>query len=215
VAVVGEAGTGKSALAAALAWPKVAAGLVPAGFAHAVALLTEATTPQEFARILTEQLGRSVSGFAQAQQRFARETPYAEQQRLGTVERQLVEPLRRLEGAAELCLVVDALDRLATGARGAVMDALEELGEIAFVRLVVTARPDTELPPTASTYTLGSAPEEKVHQYLAQRDIAPGRRDEVVRTARGSWLVARVLADLLSEDPEAAIGAGLLALGDA
>lgn len=48
--VVGEAGSGKSALAAALAWSKAAQGIVPAAFVHAIALLTEATTPQEVAR---------------------------------------------------------------------------------------------------------------------------------------------------------------------
>lgn len=64
LAVVGEAGTGKSALAAALAWPKVAEGIVPAGFVQAIVLLTEATTPQELARVLTEQLARAVPGSA-------------------------------------------------------------------------------------------------------------------------------------------------------
>lgn len=58
VAVVGDAGSGKSALAAALAWPKVSEGMVPANFVHAIALIDEATTPHELARTLTHQLAR-------------------------------------------------------------------------------------------------------------------------------------------------------------
>ena len=158
VAVVGEAGRGKSALAAALAWPAVAEGIVPAGFVQAIAFLTEATTSQELARILAEQLARSVPRFREAQQAFAKETPYAEQQRLGSLERQVVGPLKRLAPEAEVRFVIDALERLATGARDAVMDALNELAGFPFVRLIVTARPDTELPEAASTSRSCSSP---------------------------------------------------------
>ncbi|PTR09165.1 tetratricopeptide repeat protein [Nitrosospira sp. Nsp5] len=221
VAVVGDAGTGKSALAAALAWPKAAQGAVPAGFVHAIALLNEATTPRELARTLTEQLVRSVPGFREAQQAFMRDTPYDEQQKLDTLEKQLLGPLTwlgRLEQPSQVTavrIVVDALDRLATGARSSVMETLNQLGKLAFVRLLVTARPDTELPPGASSYSLAFAPDEKIHQYLERRGTPPARQGEVVQAAEGSWLVARVLADLLGEQPKAPIGAGGLALGDA
>ena len=215
VAVVGEAGRGKSALAAALAWPDVAGGSVPAGFVQAVAFLTEATTSQELARILAEQLARSVSRFREAQQAFAKETPYAEQQRLGSLERQVVGPLKRLAPESEVRLVIDALERLATGARDAVMDALNELAGFPFLRLIVTARPDTELPEAASTrHVLAPAPAEKVVRYLEQRAVAPARQEEVIKAAEGNWLVVRVLADLLSEHPDAEVQAGKLALGD-
>lgn len=214
LAVVGVAGSGKSGLAAALAWPKATGGVVPARFVDAIAFLNEATSPQELANTLTQQLARSVPGFHDAQQSFIRETSYAEQQKLGTLEKQLVGPLIRL-APAEVRLVVDALDRLATGARGSVMQALEALGELGFVRLVVTARPDTELPSVASSYGLGEAPEENVRQYLVRREVPHARCEEVVQAAQGSWLVARVLADLICIQPKAAIGAGQLALADA
>jgi hypothetical protein len=136
VALVGEAGRGKSALAAALAWPKVTGGTVPAGFVQAVAFLTEATTAQELARILAEQLARSVPRFREAQQAFTKETPYAEQQRLGSLERQVIGPLKRLAPETEVRFVIDALERLATGACAAVMDALNDLVGLPFVRLV-------------------------------------------------------------------------------
>jgi hypothetical protein len=215
VGIVGEAGSGKSALVAALAWPKVANGLVPADFVHAVALLTEATTPQGLARTLSQQLTRSVPGFRHAQQTFAKDTPYAEQQKLDTLEKQLVEPLKRLASVTPVRLVVDALDRLATGARGSVMHALNELGQLGFMRLLVTARQDTELPKAATSYALPKASEEQVRRYLAQRTVPQERQAEIVNAAQGSWIVARVLADLLCEQPEAAIGASRLALADA
>jgi len=86
-----------------------------------------------------------VPWFGEAQQAFGKETPYAEQQRLGSLERQVVGPLKRLAPASEVRLVIDALERLATGARDAVMEALNELAGFPFLRLIVTARPDTEL----------------------------------------------------------------------
>ncbi|SEK65570.1 tetratricopeptide repeat protein [Nitrosovibrio tenuis] len=218
VAVIGDAGTGKSALAAALAWPNAAKGQVPAGFVHAIALLTEATTPRELAKTLTEQLARSVKGFKNAQQSFVRDTPYEEQQKLDTLERQLLGPLtwlaRQPGQVDDVRVAVDALDRLATGARGSVMEMLNELGNLNFVHLLVTARPDTDLPSQASSYVLGPAPDEKVQQYLEQRKIPRARQTEVMEAAGGSWLVVRMLADLLCERPEAPIGAGQLVLAD-
>lgn len=67
LAVVGEAGMGKSALAAALAWPEKVPQMVTTGFVQAIVLLNEASTPQEIARLLSQQLCRSVFGFEAAQ----------------------------------------------------------------------------------------------------------------------------------------------------
>jgi hypothetical protein len=215
VAVVGEAGAGKSAQAAALSWPKVADGIVPARFVQAIALIDEATTPHELSRTLTHQLAR-VPGFPKVQKAFKDKTPLAEHQRLGILEKELIGPLKRLPPATKIRLVVDALDRLATGARGPVMAALEELAELSFMRLVVTARPDTEVPKRASVYSLARAPDANVSQYLARREIPEARWAEITNSAEGSWLVVRVLADLLRDRPDAEIrGAGQLALGDA
>jgi hypothetical protein len=205
LAVVGEAGRGKSALAAALTSPKVAQHVVPAGFVNAIALLTEATTPQELARDISRQFARAVPGFGEAQQRFVRETTYVEQQRLGVLERHLIGPLKRLAPAAEVRLVLDGLDRLSTGALGPVMAALDELAELAFMRLLITARPETALPETASIFLLLETPEEAIRNYLRQRSVPEARRSDVTIAARGNWLVARMLADVLVERPEAEI----------
>jgi len=214
--VLGGAGAGKSALAAALAWPKVAEAIVPAGFVQAIALFTEATTPQELARAVGAQLARAVKGFQDAQQAFAQETPDAELQKLGALERQVVEPLKRLNPPATVRLVFDGLDRVATGALGSVIAAIEELAGLDFMRLVITARPDTTLPKAVSTYSLPRAADEDVIRYLERHGIPDTRRAEVADASQGNWLVARVLADLLCERPDAEIrAAGQLALGDA
>ncbi len=212
VAVVGEAGAGKSALAAAMAWPKVSEPIVPARFVQAIALFTEATTPQELARAVRDQLAR-VPGFQEAHKR---EAPYAEQERLGVLEREVVEPLKRLNPSAEVRLVLDGLDRVATGALGSVMAAIEELAELDFMRLLITARPDTALPQFASIYPLPRAADEDVIQYLKRRGIPDTRLKEVADAAQGNWLVVKVLADLLRERGDVEIrAAGQLALGDA
>jgi hypothetical protein len=54
-----------------------------------------------------------------------------------------------------------------------------------------------------------------VRQYLERREIAEARRGEVENAAQGNWLVVRMLADVLSERPDAEIRAGQLALDDA
>jgi hypothetical protein len=214
--LLAEAGAGKSALATAMAWRKATEAIVPVGFVQAIALFTEATTPQELARAVGEQLVRAVPGFQKAQHAFARETPLVEQQGLGALERQVVEPLKRLDPAGEVRLVLDGLDRVATGALGSIMAAIDELAQLDFMRLLITARPDTVLPKAASIYSLPRVADEDVIQYLDRRGIPEIRRAEVARAAQGNWLVARVLADLICDREDVEIRAeGQLALGDA
>jgi hypothetical protein len=182
--------------------------MVPARFVHAIAFITEATTPLDLSRQLCEQLDKATSGaFREAQARFDRTTPIEDKQKLGILEKQLIGPLRLFPAGAELRMVVDALDRLATGARQSVMNALETLSsnaELSFVRLVVTARPDTELPAGSQTFELGPAADKSIEAYLGRRGVPEGRRPEVVNAAGGSWLVARLLADQLVDDPSSA-----------
>jgi hypothetical protein len=182
---------------------------------QAVVFLTEATTPQELARTLAEQLTRSVPHFREAQRVFMQQTPDAERQRLGILERQVIGPLGLLSSESDARFVIDALDRLATGARGPVMDALNELASLPSSRLIVTARPETPLPNDCATAKLSPASREAVAQYLERRAVAQARRGEIVSIAGGNWLVAPVLADLLAEDPSAELRPCQPALRDA
>jgi len=96
------------------------------------------------------------------------------------------------------------------------MAALEELANIDFVRVLVTARPDTKLPEAASLFHLPQAPKDQVGHYLDRRRVPEERRGNVVDAARGNWLVIRVLADVLVDRPDAEIReVGQLAFHDA
>src|SRR5262249_43956290 len=120
------------------------------------------------------------------------------------------------EPRPEVRLVMDGLERVATGAYDAVMDALNELARFPFVRLIVTALPQTKLPEAASNpYVLYPASHEMVQNYLERRLVPQVRREEIINAAEGNWLVVRVLADLVSEDVDAEIQIGRLTLGDA
>jgi hypothetical protein len=215
LAVVGEAGMGKSALAAALAWPEKAPQIVTTGFVQAIVLLNEAQAPQEIARLLSQQLCRSVVGFEAAKSEFDRITTFAKKQRLSALEKQVIEPLRLLQDQSKVRIVFDALDRLAIGASGAMMEALEVLAGLPLVHLIVTSRPETLLPNGAVAYRLETASDEQVSIYLNQRAIPIDRSQEILATAQGNWLVVRVLADLLCDDPDAALTNGRLVLADA
>ena len=150
------------------------------------------------------------------QQTFARNTPYAVQQKLGTLEKQLIGPLKRLDPSSDVRLVLDGLDRLSTGALGPVMAALDELAKLDFMRLVITARPDTKFPEAASISPLPRAPDAFVRRYLDRRGAPEARQGNIVDAARGNWLVARVLADVLVDRPDTEIReAGQLALYEA
>jgi tetratricopeptide (TPR) repeat protein len=215
LAVVGEAGMGKSALAAALAWPEKAPTMVPSAFVQAIVFLNEAQTPQEIARILSKQLCRSLIGFNAALSEFDRITPFAKKQQLSTLDKQVIEPLRLFGPQAEVRIVVDGLDRLATGAGDAMMAAIDALTRLPWVHLIVTARQDTLLPAGAVSYPLELASDEQVRLYLNERGISTDRILDILATARGNWLVVRVLADVLCDDPDAALTNGQLALADA
>jgi hypothetical protein len=216
VAVLGEAGAGKSALAAALGWSKVTQGIVPARFVQAIALIDEASTPHKLASTITQQLARSVPGFSAAQEVFEREMRDDERRTFGILEKRLIGPLKWLAPETEIRVVVDALDCLSTGAREPVIAALEGLAALPFMRLLVTSRPDTKLPQGASIYLLARAPAKSVQKYLMKREIPDGRWEEIANAAEGSWLLVRVFADLLSDRPGAEIRrASQLTLWDA
>jgi hypothetical protein len=213
--IVGNAGTGKSALAAAMAWPRVTEGIVPSGFVQGIVLLNEATTPRALATSLAAQLTHSVPEFLMARAAFERETPSGARDQLGALEREIIGPLRRLSPVPEsVRLIVDSLDRLSVGATVAVMEALSALARIQFVRLVLSARPDTKLPPEALVYSLGPPAPLDVREYLRRRGVTQRRIDEAADAARDNWLVARVIADLLCESPDSSLKVGPVALSD-
>jgi hypothetical protein len=90
--LTGEAGVGKSTLAAALARPEITQGFVPRDFAHAVGLLGGTTNLRYLAVDLEQQLRRSVAGFALAVEEFHRSVPRGEREKLDFLTRMVLRP---------------------------------------------------------------------------------------------------------------------------
>jgi hypothetical protein len=205
VVLIGMAGAGKSALAAALARAEVTGGVVPAGFVQAVAFVTAAAGSPELAAQLAERLKSTVRAFAGAQQHFREQTPAEEWKLLDAWQREVLGPLRLLPPDLPVRMVIDGLDQLSTGAGVAVYQALDALATdpaLAGVRLLVTARPDTPQPAHGKTVALGRTDDGTIRLYLERRAVPAKAHDTVVSRAQGSWLVAKLLADQASANPD-------------
>ena len=204
VAVVGLAGSGKSALAAALARPEVTEGTVPSDFVQAVAFLTSGTLTPEVASTLSDQLARSLPGFAATRDRFQQALTEDEKRQLDSLQRDVLGPLRWLGGGEAIRVVIDGLDQLATASSAAVHAALDALVTdpgLSRVRLVVTSRPDTPRPAGASEVRLDVAPDADIRSYLARRQVPESLHGAIAVRAGGNWLIASLLADQALKAP--------------
>ena len=201
VAVVGPAGQGKSTLAAALAHADLANPLIPGRFVNALVFCAHATTAGDLAGTLAEQLSRTVHGFPAASSAFRARTKDEAWARLDPFDRQLIGPLRLLS-SEQVRIVVDALDQLPRQAVRSVQAAFRAFAidpELAHVRLVVTARPDTPLPPNTQRWELDRVDDIYLERYLQRRGVTKQAIPHLIRKAAGNWLVARLLADLATE----------------
>jgi len=196
VAVVGDAGAGKSAIAAALIRPQVAPGIVRPRFAQAVVFASESSTPAQVAMDLSGQLGRSVPGFIELARAFERATSEEEWNGLDALHRQVVGPLTHHQGDP-VRTVIDAIDQLPEDTLASVRAALPVLADLG-TRIVVTARPDTWLPERAEQLRIRAADDAAVGAYLEGRGIGRDSAREISALASGNWLVVSLLADLAS-----------------
>ena len=140
VAVVGDAGAGKSAISAALIRPEAARGIVPPRFAQAVVFAAESSTPTQVAMDLSGQLGRSVPEFAELARTFEQAASEEEWSGLDALHRHVVGPLT-LHESGPVRIVIDAIDQLPEDSSAPVRAALSVLADIG-VQIVLTARPD-------------------------------------------------------------------------
>ena len=196
VAVVGDAGAGKSAIAAALIRPEVAPSIVPERFVQAVVFASESSTPPQVATDLSGQLARSVPGFTELSRAFERARSEEEWNGLDALHRHVVGPLT-LHNRDSVRIVIDAIDQLPDDSSAPVRAALRELADIG-VRIVVTSRPDAWLPERAEQFRIGAADETAVGAYLEGRRIGGDVAREIPALASGNWLVVSLLADLVS-----------------
>jgi hypothetical protein len=214
VALLGNAGAGKSTLVAALAWPAITDGIVVPGFIHGVVILTESVSLQDIAKSLAEQLSISLSGFSEARRSFRTNLRQEDLPRLNALEREIIEPLKTLY-PVRVRLLFDGLDRLHPSIAESVIEILNRLSNLEPCRLLVTARPDTDLPHVIVRIPIATPSSEELKQYLNRRAIDSSRHNDILKVASGNWLVVRMLADLLHDDPRSDLEKLGLTLGDA
>jgi energy-coupling factor transporter ATP-binding protein EcfA2 len=201
VSVIGEAGSGKSALAAALRRTPEDSN-VPIGLVHATAFVSAASDVSELARGLAGQL-LQVPGFDQATKRFAREN----QDRWDTLDvwqRELIGPLSLLRQPVRL--MIDGVDQLdGTVDEAPLRRALSELLDTTErVSLVVTSRHDPKLPGSVAV-TMPSLDDQTARQYLRSRQADEAIYERLMEIAQGRWLVLELAADQAAGEPAASL----------
>jgi hypothetical protein len=201
VVLTGEAGAGKSTLAAALVRPELARGHVPAGFVHAIAVLGLTSNQRSVADDLERQLQRSLPGFAGAVVEFERSAPLAERSPLTAefLPRMVIRPLAYLADMPEVRIVLDGFDQLPDVTRDAVGKFFGKRPD--HLRLVITTRHDTPDCPPGHTIHHGPTPHDDINRYLAARRVPDEARPAILYRAGNHWLVARLLADAVLTDP--------------
>lgn len=202
LAITGLAGSGKSALMASLAQPEVTEGAVPDHFVQAIVFISEATDSTFLAETLSSELQSSVDGFTGALDRFKESVTLDEWNKMEAMQRSVAGPLRLVQVGRPVRIIIDALDQLPESATQSVYRTLNMLASDQgweHVRLVVTARLDTVLPTGAKQIQLGIARDEDIQTYLVRRDVPENYRPLIIANAAGSWLIARLLANLTVE----------------
>jgi hypothetical protein len=200
IVLTGEAGAGKTSLAAALARPELTGGAVPPDFVHAVAVLTGDTTQRALADDLERQLRRSLpEDFAWAFGEFGRRVLREEREKLEFLLQKVLRPLAYLPGPPEVRVVLDGFDQLPAVTREKVSAALAE--RPGHLRLILTALPDTPGCPPGHSLAYGRAPRDDLERYLASRRVPAAARPAILDRADGHWLVASLLAQAVLNDP--------------
>jgi Tetratricopeptide repeat len=202
LAVVGDAGTGKSAMSAALLRHEVTEAAVPPDFVQGLAFVNETTTSDGLARELRDQLLRSVQGFREGIEKFEANTTAEEKAQLNQLQTLVLGPLRCRERDSLVRIVIDGLDRLSSLAVVAVQSALDQLSEFEDVRMILTSRPDTSLPSRSKVIPIQLGTTEQVESYLIRRNIPHNWHQLIVDRSKGNWLVTRLYGDLVLSSPD-------------
>ncbi|MFL6076868.1 MAG: tetratricopeptide repeat protein [Mycobacteriales bacterium] len=214
--LVGPAGYGKSTLVAALARPELAPDRIPARLLNAVAFLAPSDTVGGIARTVAQQLALTVPGFRSTVQPSGHgrerwtENPF---------ERYVFAPLRDLDPREasdmpeQVRIALDGLDQLGEPAARALGEALSAAladPRLPSLRLLVTSREEAALPAGTSAHALDTAADADVDSYLAGRGVDAALRGAIVAAAAGSWLVARMYAEVSGQlDPDSRLPVGL------
>ncbi|MFJ8913853.1 FHA domain-containing protein [Amycolatopsis sp. NPDC102389] len=152
VVLEGRAGSGKSAMLAALARPSVAGSYVPPDFLHAVLFASPGDTAEQIARELARQLRRTVPGFAEAERAHRAGLDDAGLSGASAFDLALLGPLRALAPqwtGGPVRIAIDGLDDLDPGLRRRMRLVLRDLSRepaLDWVKTVVATRKPDFLP---------------------------------------------------------------------
>jgi hypothetical protein len=211
----GDVGTGKSTLAAALAYPEITQEIVPQMFVQAVVFLDEAMTPDILAQRLARQLAISVANFEAAQKRVdenlldrlapANGSAQTNSSSLNPLYRFVFAPLSLVDIGGPIRLVLDGLDCLTAEFRSQLLLLLNQVNStplLAHLHVLLTSRPryhggltDGELIP------LGVVDESHLLRYLARKKISTQMSEVIVARSRNNWLVTRMLCERVLSNP--------------
>jgi AAA ATPase domain len=203
VGVIGPAGSGKSTLMAALAWPEAGEEIVPARFVQALAFVSLAPSPPELARFVAEQLHRTVDGFTDAAVQVRNSTAEEEWAHFSAFEQELIAPLRRLHQqeptGKPIRIVIDGLDQLRDDSRRALLQATGQLisEPLPRLRIIMTSRHDDPLS-LCRHVRLTAVSDAEIGGYLVQRQLPAELQAVVRRLSGGNWLLISLLADVAS-----------------
>lgn len=199
VVLMGETGTGKSTLAAALARPEITEDLVPDGFAQAVTILGLTTNPRSLADDLEQQLRRSIPEFDGALAEFERSVPLPMRETFDFLHKKVLGPLEHLADQPVVRIVLDGFDQLPDGTRSLVNEALGARPR--HLRLIITTRPGSPGCPQGHIVHLDQTRRQDLDAYLASRRVPQASRAAILDKTRDHWLVARLLADAVLANP--------------
>ena len=141
--------------------------------------------------MLVDQLDRAVPGFAAAREDYLGALTEDERRRLDALQRDVLGPLRRLRPVKETVvrILVDGLDQVPSAGEVSIREALGELAAgpgLDHVRLICTARPDTDVPGGSHVLRVDKADDALLGAYLTRRGVA---RACMPRSSRGPGVV--------------------------
>src|SRR6266851_4679823 len=199
--IVGEAGSGKSSLAAALY--QAHGDALPLDFVtHAIAFTSVNAQVTDLATTIHNQLLARIVNFDRAATSYKTQN-LEHWERLDPFDRLVLGPLSLLR-SQPVRIVLDGLEQLReSNASDVVADAIRRIEsdkDLSRVRLILTSRPG--LPRMAEgELPLADVTEATARNYLRVRGVPAALHEKIARLAAGRWLVLQLAADYLMAHP--------------
>ena len=200
VVVLGDAGTGKSTLAAALRDPPRDAFDIPLDFrVDAVIFLSLGSEPGSFSTSIARQLA-TIPNYQRAVDQY-RMQHAREWEVLDKLDRNVLGPLRLLKLSEPVRLVIDGLDELTDDShRNTILGFITRLGQAN--RVIVTSRPGGQLPSEGVEIYLGDLDQDTARQYMRKRGVEQiTAQDELLAIAKQNWLALDLACSIYVNNP--------------